>query len=481
MTAGRVVRPSLEDPLVTVASEAVGGPAGEHAAGHPWWTPVRVVLAVTCLAFLVGMVQKAPCVRTEWADGELRYAAMCYSDVPYLYTGRGFAELNLPFSDTEGRYQTMEYPVVIGYVAFGVAAVTHALSGWPDVDARADLPADEVHAAPGVREESGLYFLVTAVLLAGAALLAAWFLAGAQRGRPWDAMLLAASPGLVLAGLINWDLIAVAMVAGAFWAWARGRSVLTGVLIGLGTATKLYPMFLLGALLVVCLRSRRMPDFGRALLAAVGAWVLVNLPVVLLDFEQWKVFWSFNAERGPDLGSLWLVWQQAGHEVTTGLVNAVSWVVFGAVCLGVLVLGLVARRTPRVAQLGFLVVAGFLLVNKVYSPQYVLWLLPLAVLARPRWRDLLIWQAGEVFYFAAVWLYLGELTASSASGEPDRFYWLAICVRVAAELYLMAVVVRDVLRPWHDPVSEPVAGPVSGPGPAPAAADGARRPSAAVS
>ena len=35
---------------------------------------------------------------------------------------------------------------------------------------------------------------------------------------------------------------------------ARDRPVLTGVLIGLGTASKLYPLFLLGALLVICLR-----------------------------------------------------------------------------------------------------------------------------------------------------------------------------------------------------------------------------------
>ncbi len=82
----------------------------------------------------------------------------------------------------------------------------------------------------------------------------------------------------------------------------------------------------------------------------------------------------------------------------------------------------------------------------------MLWLLPLAVLARPRWRDLLIWQAGEVFYFAAVWWYLGGYTASGISGAPDRIYWLAIGVRVLAEVYLMAVVARDVLVPWRDPV-----------------------------
>jgi len=450
----RIARPSHDDPLVRAASEGIGGPVGDHARPHLWWTPVRVVLAVACLTFLLGMAQKSPCVSANWNNGDLRYAQMCYSDVPYLYTGRGFAERSVPFSDTGGRWQVMEYPVTIGYFAYGAALVTHALVGWPDVEARRSLPADQMYSAHGVAEESGLYFKVTAVLLGALGLLSAYFMAGAHRGRPWDAMLFAAAPVLVLAGLINWDLLAVASVAGAMWSWARGRPVLAGAFIGLGTATKLYPLFLLGALLVVCLRRERMRAFFLATGAAALTWLFTNAPVLFLNFDQWKVFWSFNSDRGADLGSLWLVWQQMGHTVTPKLINVVSLVFFVCVCVAVFGLGMRARRTPRIASLAFLVVAGFLLVNKVYSPQYVLWLLPLAVLARPRWRDILIWQAGEIFYFAAVWLYLGQYTAPGASGEPDRLYWVAIAVRVLCELYLMAVVVRDILVPWRDPVRE---------------------------
>ncbi len=120
-------------------------------------------------------------------------------------------------------------------------------------------------------------------------------------------------------------------------------------------------------------------------------------------------------------------------------------------CLGVLVLGLRAPRAPRLAQLGFLVVAGFLLVNKVYSPQYVLWLLPLAVMARPRWRDLLIWQSGELLYFVAIWLNFGGWLTGSVGDKTPAYDW-AIVARVAAELYLVALVVRDVLRPEYDVV-----------------------------
>ncbi|MGH3445357.1 MAG: glycosyltransferase 87 family protein [Nocardioidaceae bacterium] len=365
-TPARPRSPSLDDPLAAAATESIGGPIGRRAAPHPWWTPVRVVLAVCAVALGLAMLQKTPCVQQHWAGGNQRYAEMCYSDIPYLYTDRGFAERLLPYSDTGGRYQALEYPVTIGYVAYDTALVTQWLRGWPDVRSRGLVSEDRVYAQPGVPQESWLYFEVTAVVLAGFALLAAWFLAGTHRGRPWDAMAFAAAPALMLAGLINWDLIAVAAVAGALWSWSRGRPVLAGAFIGAGVATKLFPVFLLGALFVVCLRRRELGAFAKATLAAVAAWLALNLPAMLYGFDQWKVFWTFNRNRGADLGSVWLVWQQAGHHVTAREINLASWVFVGAVCVGVLVLGLCARRTPRIPQLALLVLVGFLVVNKVY-------------------------------------------------------------------------------------------------------------------
>jgi len=394
-------------------------------------------------------VREYPCGKTDWSDTDVRYSKMCYSDVPYLYTGRGFAEHQWPYGDSEGRYPAMEYPVLISYFAWGASELTALMPSGPSQTVRAATDVDALWGLPGMSKEVNTYFLLTAVLLLLCGLGSVFFLAGASPARPWDAMGFALSPALLATALVNWDLFAVLFVGGALWAWSRDRPVLAGVMVGLGVATKLYPLFLLGAFLIDTMRrreGRRYDVFALTAVSAGGAWFAVNAPAIMSGIDSWKVFWSFNSDRGADLGSLWLVLTQLGVNADAHLINVVSGILFGLACLAVLVLGMTAQRRAQVAQLAFLLVAAFLIVNKVYSPQYVLWLLPLAILARPNWRDLLIWQAGELLYFGAVWLYLGGWLAPGSGTNPTA-YQLAIIIRVAAEVYLMGRVVADILAP----------------------------------
>ena len=121
------------------------------------------------------------------------------------------------------------------------------------------------------------------------------------------------------------------------------------------------------------------------LVGFVISWALVNLPVMILAPAAWLTFWQYNSGRGGDLGSLWYVLSLAGSPVPN--LNLVAVGLFALGCLGIAVLIMVARQRPRIGAVFFLVLAAFLLTNKVYSPQYMLWLLPFVVLARPVWRD----------------------------------------------------------------------------------------------
>ena len=433
MSSSRITLPSHDDPIIGLGSEVLGGPVGRRASvRRSWWTPLRVLLALTFLTSGLGLVQKDWCRDNAWAAPGL-YTHACYSDIPPLYFGRGLADGDLPYIHQTGDRQ-IEYPVLTGVAMWATAQLV------PD-----GTPVDR----------SRWYFDINAVALALAAAVAVGATAAVAGHRPWDAALVAAAPVLALSGTINWDLYAVALLALGMLAWGRRHPVAAGALIGLATATKFYPLFILGPLLVLCLRAGRLRDFYRALGAGVVAWSAVNVPFMLADFDGWSKFYRFSQERGVGFSSIWFVLDQQGHAVPTDALNILAGGLFLAACLGIGLLGFLAPRRPRLAQLAFLVVAAFLLTNKVYSPQYVLWLLPLAALARPRWRDLLIWQAGEVVHFVGVWL----LIAGYPPGNADRAlgvdgYDVTVLAHIATTLWLCAVVVRDVLRPDLDPVRQ---------------------------
>jgi uncharacterized membrane protein len=273
----------------------------------------------------------------------------------------------------------------------------------------------------------------------------------------------------------------------------------------LATAAKLYPILFLVPLGLLCLRGRKVWPFVVTTVAALLTTALVSVPVYLAspyfadvngvqtqvatspldrigeqglsalsphvvttlsgDYKVTGVnsvyrFFDLNTTRGADWDSLWFALQtkrgtpldtnlkdgEAPHRLNRGV--AVS---FLALLIGIGILAFAAPRRPRLPQLLFLTMVAFLLTNKVFSPQYSIWLLPLAVLARPRWRPFLVWQAAEALVlFTRFYFFLG--LDNSGHGIGVWWFLTAVMLRDLALVGYAALVVRDMLRPEHDVV-----------------------------
>ena len=389
-------------------------------------TLVPVLVAGTLVTCGLGFVQKLPCQQSQFDFGQM-FQRACYTDIHKLYYERGLATGNYPLK--------IEYPVLTGWFMQGTAMIARLVAG-----------------ADAARQGMAFYWVNVLALIVCAllAVLATVYVAGRNGLRA--GLMVALSPALLLAAYINWDLFAVALSALALAAWAKRRPAAAGVLLGLAISAKFYPLFFLGPLVLLCARAGQWRALGRLMAAAATTWLVVNVPIMYVAWDDWVEFYSFSQRRPIDWGSIFYLPVRKNVPILDDphLLNVICTGAFLIMALGIAVLALAAKRRPRLPQLLFLVVAAFLLSNKVWSPQYVLWLLPLAVLARPKLGAYLLWQAAEVAYFFGIWGYLDGAINGNGAGITEDDYFIPLVLRFSAVLLLAALVVWDILNPHHD-------------------------------
>jgi uncharacterized membrane protein len=453
------VIPTWTDPTVRRASDFIGGPLGRHAiVGRAvWLTPLRVCLLMAVVILICGWLFKSPCIQqgpngaggvTLDQSGQRPWITGCYNDVVPLYGSHKLDTQAMPYktswTDENGTVRYMEYPVITGYFMWAMSEVGKYYVQFAH---KVGLPVPLDVAA---------YFTIGAIVLSLFYLWAVASTARIARRRVWDVAIMCLSPLLIVHAFTNWDLLAIGLTAGAMVAWARGRPVLAGALIGLGAAAKLYPVLLLGPLLLLALRTGKMQGLVRTAVTAAVVWLVVNVPIMYLYPQGWYEFIKLNSQRAAEYDSWYAIYSTlSGSHIfdnaegadSPSFLNALSLGLFGVACLAIAWFALATQRRPRLAQLIFLVVAAFLLTNKVWSPQYSLWLLPLVALALPRWRPVLAWQFSE----AVVWLLL-MLSFAGVSNKGLSIYPF-IAAAILRDILLIALVVRvvrEIVRPATD-------------------------------
>lgn len=395
----------------------------------------RLGLAVAIAVLLslgAGLALKGTCSTRPW-QGDWQYAHYCYSDIVPLFDGKDLREDRLPYVDVAN-----EYPVLTGAFMAGVAALTDGMPGYVWMT----------------------FVLLT--LVGAAASLGMWRL----RLDPPRILAWALAPPLLIHGLTNWDLIAVALAVWGCVAWRAGHPFTAALLFGLGGSAKLYPAFFLPFLLVAAWRLQPLmaptqvtfggpirarlravlaplalsgrPDARRVVLGGLVGFGLPNLLVAAFAWENWRGIWLFHARRTPDFETPWAATlQPLGEWLAPGAMTPETWravagLVGFALMLAALALlgrktwGMAGRRLDPLAAGGLLTLT-FLLVTKVYSPQYTLWALPILLLLNARAGPLLLFLAADAATFLVRYQLLSNV---EPGGHAEWDLWSRLAVNV---------------------------------------------------
>lgn len=338
-----------------------------------------------------------------------------YSDIASIYFRNGLWTHPRPYFD-----YPLEYPVALGLLVYVLNLVTHNMAQ---------------------------YFLLTSLVMAVAALFIAALIPSFPRGRIW---LFALSPAVALYVNLNWDMWCLLLMLIAFLLFIRERDNLAAVMLTAAVWTKLFPIFFLPFWILDRIRRGNKRAAGRiAAIFTLGS-AAINVPVMLLAPVGWSYFLVFHALRNRD----WNLWMF--FHLSTAEVNRLSilLVLGGLVALLLLQWRLgpgEARLYPTWLLAGCAMLAWFFFADKVYSPQYGLWIVVLLAVIGASPALAVAWSAADLFYFVAgfasleLWKY-----GDAQQWFSDHVFLPATALREGMLLLVIGWCVKHMLAPAPD-------------------------------
>jgi uncharacterized membrane protein len=304
------------------------------------------------------------------------------SDVPGRFIAWHLGRHAFPYDGTG-----IEYPVVIGYLSYVLAAFFGTTTSF---------------FAANVAVDAVLAVAMTLMLRRRAA------------GRLWRWI---AAPALVLFGFHNWDLLAMVPAIVGLSAYAAGADRSAGASLALGASTKVFPGLFVPPLAAMrwCNGDRR--GAVRCVGWAAGTTVALNAPVALLDRSAWWEQVRFQGHRDFSWGTVWYWLERVpgAREVVAGDVHVANALAAGALVVTLVVITAVSvRHQLDAVAISAAVTAAFLLSNKIYSPNYDLWIVPFFVLLPVARRLWVAFCIADVAIFSLVYGHFHRLVSAHA-------------------------------------------------------------------
>jgi len=317
-----------------------------------WLLPGITAVVAAAISYL-----KSWHCRSNFFQSPDSYTHLCYSDIPALFGSRGLDQGINPYADP---LNSMEYPVGTGYIASSIARFSADFIQFFDINVVA----------------LAILFVTVTILLAR------------QSESHWP--LFALAPAVIASLYINWDLWGITALVIGLLLLRKERFDLAGVLLGLSIAIKFFPVFMMPAFFIYFLM--RGEGRARSAITFFGyislTWIAVNLSTAINHFEGWSRFYTFNQDRGVDLGSFWyaldlLFGIRFSHlNLLVALIGILFVTFLWRPIRHAIRVVKVTKETKAIETkedpyrmlllLSFLSLAFLFSFNKVYSPQYIL-------------------------------------------------------------------------------------------------------------
>ena len=369
-------------------------------------------MLILLLAGLISFLKFNHCRVNDWASPD-NYTHACYTDIPALFSERGLNTNTFPYLSSTN---SIEYPPVIGLGNWLISFITPSENSFRtffDINALIIL----------------VLFFISAIIV--------------RKIAPTYQYLFPLAPAVIASLFINWDMWAVVSTLLAIYYFDKKKYEASGIWLGISIATKFFPIVLLLPIAIIFYRSSQIQLFYRYLFTTAIFWGAINIPIALTHFDGWWRFFKLNLERGADFGSIWYALSLLDIKIPhlDLIYPLLSIVLF----IGLAIYLLKLPSTPNLAAIALFALVIFTTVGKVYSPQYILWLTPLAVIALQNSKQLItfwFWQATEITYHLAIWQYLA-LFSDAQFGLPAGGYALATIIRVIGMCTFAYILMRD--------------------------------------
>ena len=373
----------------------------------------KVFILIVLLVSLLSLLKFNYCRATNWASPG-NYVHACYTDIPALFSERDLDTNTFPYQSS---YNSMEYPPIIGLGNWLISFIT------PQQDSHRwffDINAFVII----------ILFLISALIV--------------RKIKPEFSYLYPLAPAVAASLFINWDLWATVTALAAIYLFDKKKYEASSIWLGISIATKFFPIVFLLPIAIIFYKQRSLKDFYLYLFKSILIAAAFNLPLAVLYFDGWWRFFRLNLNRADDFGSIWYAANLLGFNLPAinYLYTIITILLF--IALGFFLIKL--PMTPKLAQVAFFAVVVFTTTSKVYSPQYVLWLTPLAVIALTKSTQQItfwFWQATEIIYHLAIWQYLAGYSGATF-GLPAGAYAIASLLRVVGIITFTYLLLRDI-------------------------------------